>query len=80
MGVQAGKLTWSCDNFATCGTPPVTSDGLPPGWSDNMIQGQRTILCQVDTPQILTAFPSTPVAVSAAAAAAAVNQAQVQGG
>jgi hypothetical protein len=77
MPVTAGKLTWSCDNFATCGTPDVVSDGLPPGWSDNQFNGTRTILCQVDTPQLITAFPSTPTALASAAAAQAVNQAKV---
>jgi hypothetical protein len=67
MPVTAGQLTYACDNFQTCGTPPVTGNGLPPGWSDNMINGVRVILCQVDTPQVATVLPSAAALQTATA-------------
>jgi hypothetical protein len=61
-------LDFSCDNFATCGTPPVNNaTGIPPGWAKLGIDYTdpgggshhwNIVLCSVDTPKFVQAFPS----------------------
>jgi hypothetical protein len=86
MPVTSGPMTWTCDNFATCGTPAVQAPGLPPGWSQCQIQTAGTnlnlVLCQVDTPAVAQALPSfAPLSTAVAAGKAQIAAAaQVQGG
>ena len=68
MPPVTSELFWHCDNFATCGTPDVNNvTGTPPGWAQLGIdyadaQGAKhhwnIVLCNVDTPKFVTAFPS----------------------
>jgi hypothetical protein len=61
-------LDYHCDNFATCGTPDAAGvTGLQPGWAQLQIQyadgggtvhNYNIVLCPVDTPKFVNAFPS----------------------